>query len=60
MTMGRTRTDKELTSTGLQAYEVTLFFTSKFAEKVGVDPNPFHRTSCFQDSPAGRRSSFSN
>ena len=29
------------------------------AEKVGVDPNPFHRTSCFQDSPAGRCSSFS-
>ena len=30
-----------------------------FAESVGVDPNTFHSTSCFQDSPAGRRSSLS-
>ena len=29
------------------------------AENVGVDPNTFHSTSCFQDSPAGRCSSFS-
>ena len=41
-------------------HEVTLFFNNEFAESVGVDPNTFHSTSCFQDSPGGRSSSFSN
>ena len=41
-------------------YEVTLFFNNEFAENVGVDPNTFRSTSCFQDSPGGRSSSFSN
>ena len=40
-------------------HEVTLFFNNEFAESVGVDPNTFHSTSCFQDSPAGRCSSLS-
>ena len=40
-------------------HEVTLFFNNEFAENVGVDPNTFHSTSCFQDSPGGRSSSLS-
>ena len=40
-------------------HEVTLFFNNEFAENVGVDPNTFRSTSCFQDSPGGRSSSFS-
>ena len=50
MTMGRTRTDKEFTSTGLETYEVSLFFTSNIHCGGGrIRTYGPLRTSSFQD-----------
>ena len=49
--MGRTRTDKELTSTSLQAYEVSLLYTNDLRRQRDSNPQAVLPTNCFQDSP---------